>query len=125
MEHGKSATFFKAIVEIAKKYNIDYIAKTDDDTVHNKDLIQDWINEDLPPAPYNRRIFGGEVRISWRKEVIYGGGEFYFMSTDLADYVGNELTADERRQQSVFIEDLDMGTFVHSHPRPVKVSFSS
>ena len=47
----------------------------------------------------------------------------YFMSLDLAYYVGNELTAQDRvdlRTAKRPVEDLDMGTYVYSHPYPIK-----
>ena len=47
------------------------------------------------------------------------------MSVDLAYYVSNELTAQQRTIEMgtadrPTIEDLDMGTYVHSHPYPIK-----
>jgi hypothetical protein len=44
------------------------------------------------------------------------------MSTDLAHYVGNVLTAADRKalSHSRKTEDADMGVFVFSHPRPIK-----
>lgn len=45
------------------------------------------------------------------------------MSVDLAYYVGNELTAQQRidlRTAKRPVEDLDMGTYVYSHPYPIK-----
>jgi hypothetical protein len=44
------------------------------------------------------------------------------MSTDLAHYVGNVLTAADRKAMthSRKTEDADMGVFVFSHPRPIK-----
>ena len=60
--------------------------------------------------------------LSTSKEIIYASGEFYFMSSDLANYVGNVLSAEDRLSlmHSRHTEDGDMGAFVFSHPRPVK-----
>lgn len=123
MEDGKSPTWFKFGATAAKKYAIDYIAKTDDDSMIGTEALLNWINEDLPPTPFNKRIYGGSPRLSANKNHIYAAGEFYFMSADLADYVANILTAESRLSMMIswkHTEDLDMGTFVSSHPRPIK-----
>mmetsp|Transcript_21276 Transcript_21276/g.31507 ORF Transcript_21276/g.31507 Transcript_21276/m.31507 type:complete len:359 (+) Transcript_21276:42-1118(+) len=122
MEDGKSPTYLKFGANIANQYGIDYILKTDDDSVISFNAVFDWIDSELPPSPYNRRIYGGAPRLSRVKNTIYSAGEFYFMSADLADYVGNVLTAGDRLSlmNSRPIEDLDMGTFVFSNPRPIK-----
>ena len=123
MEDGKSPTWLKFGASIAKQYGIDYIAKTDDDSVLSKQEMILWLDEDLPPFPYNRRIYGGAPRLSRVKNHIYAAGEFYFMSADLAEYVGDILTPEVRLSMMIpwrHTEDLDMGTFVHSHPHPIK-----
>ncbi|GFH55254.1 hypothetical protein CTEN210_11730 [Chaetoceros tenuissimus] len=123
MEDGKSATYFKFGAELAQKYNIDYITKLDDDTIPSPTLLMDFIKDELPPYPFNRRIFGGR---SWAfPEVYYGAGQFYFMSSDLADHVGNKLTAKDRHLMALSfknrkIEDTDMGFFLFSSDRPLK-----
>ena len=123
MEDGKSPTYLKFGANIANQYGIDYIAKTDDDSVIGINALFNWIDSDLPPSPYNRRIYGGAPRLSRVKNTLYSAGEFYFMSADLADYVGNVLTAGDRLSlmNSRPIEDLDMGTFVFSNPHPIKM----
>jgi len=123
MEEGKSPTYMKFGANIAKQYGIDYVTKMDDDTVLTHKNFFDWIDSDLPPTPYNTRTYGGATRPSRIKYTVYGAGEFYFMSTDLADYVGNKLTAEDRllmMHPRRHVEDLDMGTFVFSNPRPIK-----
>mmetsp|Transcript_21277 Transcript_21277/g.31508 ORF Transcript_21277/g.31508 Transcript_21277/m.31508 type:complete len:349 (+) Transcript_21277:86-1132(+) len=123
MEDGKSPTYLKFGANIANQYGIDYITKMDDDTVLTHKNFFDWIDSDLPPTPYNTRTYGGATRPSRIKTTLYGAGEFYFMSTDLADYVGNKLTTEDRllmMHPRRHVEDLDMGTFVFSNPRPIK-----
>ena len=123
MEYGKSPTYLKFAANLAKEYGIDYVAKTDDDSVIAPWSLLEFLEEDLPPMPYNIRIYAGSPRLSRVKNHIYAAGEFYMMSSDLADYVGNVLTPAERLGMMlprVPTEDLDMGTFVHSHPRVVK-----
>jgi len=121
MEHGKSPTFLKYVSSIAKTNGLDFVAKTDDDTVMAIPLLLEFIDDDLPPAPYNTRIYGGAFVPSRKRQHIYAQGQFYFMSVDLAEYVGSSMTAAERLEVSIFIEDLDMGTFVQSIQHPIKI----
>lgn len=121
MEHGKSPTFLKYIASIAKASGLDFVAKIDDDTVMAMPLLLEFINDDLPPAPYNHGIYGGFFVPSKKRQQIYAQGQFYFMSVDLAEYVGSSMSAAEREKHSEFIEDLDMGTFVQSLGRPTKI----
>lgn len=122
MENGKSTTYMKFGAMLAKEYGIDYIGKTDDDTVLAIQLLLQFLDDDLPPAPFNRRIYGGTSWASWAHNHMYAAGQFYFLSSDLADYVSIQLTAKDRRgmMHSRPTEDADMGTFIFSHPRPIK-----
>jgi len=87
METGKSPTYFKFAAEIGKEYGIDYISKIDDDSVISPHLLFQFIDDDLPIAPYNRRLYGGSPVASWKHDSIYATGQFYFVSIDLAEYV--------------------------------------
>ena len=120
MEHGKSTTYMKFASSLAEEYDIDFIGKFDDDSLLGPNVFIDFMDENLPPAPYNRRIYGGSVRTSRTKNHFYAAGEFYFMSTDLAHWVGHEMGIDARNKVMIYIEDLDMGSYIHSHPRPIK-----
>mmetsp|Transcript_27808 Transcript_27808/g.41234 ORF Transcript_27808/g.41234 Transcript_27808/m.41234 type:complete len:369 (-) Transcript_27808:56-1162(-) len=122
MEDGKSTSFFKFGASIGKKYNIDYITKLDDDTLVNPLLLFQFIEDELPPAPFNRRIYGGRGWMTRSKNIMYGAGQLYFMSTDVAHYVGHTLTAEDRKNMSHDrkTEDADMGVFVFSNPGPIK-----
>ena len=122
MEDGKSTTYFKFGASIARPYNIDYIAKIDDDSVLSPQLLFQLLEDDLPPAPYNRRHYGGSSWASYAKNMMYAAGQFYFMSADLAHYVSNSLSAKQRLSlmHSRHTEDADVGAFVFSHPRPIK-----
>ena len=123
MEKGKSATWLKYASLIGHQYGIDYVMKVDDDTVTSVTNLVQFTRDELPPAPYNTRIYGGPPRPSVSAQTMYAAGELYFMSLDLAYYVGNELTAQERAEMRTAIksiEDLDMATYVYSHPYPIK-----
>ena len=122
MENGKSPTWFKYAANVAKASGIDYIGKLDDDSVLSPELLFNFIAHELPPQPANARIYGGPIWATYAKSVVYAAGQFYFMSSDLADYVANQLTATDRLEMQLnrHTEDADMGTFVFSHPRPVK-----
>lgn len=128
MEDGKSVSYFKYASSLSDEFGIDYMAKTDSDTLISSELFQKFIEAELPPKPFNRRIYGGQSMANYDRNSIYAAGEFYFMSSDLANYVSNVLTAGQREKFTAGgkvtafrpIEDVDMGTFVFSHPRPVK-----
>lgn len=123
MEDGKTATFFKFGAEMSKLYNIDYINKLDDDTIVSPKLLFEFMDDELPPFPYNRRIFGGRAWGSRTGQVYYGAGQYYFLSSDLADFVSNTLSAKDRYALSHSkrkTEDADMGKFLWTHNRPLK-----
>jgi len=122
MEEGKSPSFLKWGASIATDYHIDYFAKIDDDTVMAPLLLFQFLQDDLPPVPYNRRFYGGAGWASHARAFVYAAGQFYFVSSDLANYIGFQQTPEERRKlmHSRHTEDGDMGSFVFSHPRPVK-----
>ena len=121
MEDGKSATYFKFGAELSQKYNIDYITKLDDDTIPSSTMLMDFIEDELPPFPFNRRIFGGRVWTT-KANVYYGAGAFYFLSADLAHHVSHKLSAKDRKLLShePKTEDADMGKFLFTHDRPLK-----
>ena len=123
MEDGKSPTFMKATASIAKEFGIDYIAKTDDDSVVGLSSLIEYMDSDLPPSPYNTRTYGGSLVLSRaaKKQFVYAQGQFYFVSADVADHVGNVLTAEKRATIGASIEDLDMGLYVETIKRPLKM----
>lgn len=122
MEEGKSSTYFKFGASISERYKIDYIAKIDDDTVLEPHLLLQFLQDDLPPAPFNRRYYGGSPWGSWGKSIIYAAGQFYFMSSDLAHYIGYSLSPKQRIEMKHprHTEDADIGAMVYSNPRPIK-----
>jgi len=120
MEYGKSPSWFKYAASIAKEYGIDYVGKVDNDSVISPHLLFQFIDDDLPITPFNRRIYGGLAQPSAKHSHLYGTGEFYFMSSDLADYVGHTLTAPERNELMEHVEDADMASFIFTNPNPIK-----
>lgn len=118
MEEGKSTTYMK----FGTTLPVDYIAKIDDDTVLAIQLLLQLMEDDLPPIPYNKRIYGGSGWASRAHSHLYATGPFYFMSADLANYVSRQLTIDKRVElmHDHHTEDADMASFVFSHSRPIK-----
>lgn len=125
MENGKTPSWFGYGASLADKYSgdggIDYIGKVDSDTQLNADQLIRIVRSDLPPAPYNRRTYGGRLLVDFPGSGSYMAGEFYFASTDLARYVTRDMTAEERHHLSKGIEDADFGACVESHPKPIKM----
>ena len=119
---GKSVSYFKAAAALSENYGIDYIAKTDSDSIFNLDFYFKFVEGELPPTPYNRRMYGGPSWGNYVKSSIYAAGQYYFLSSDLAHYVSNMMTHEQRKSlmDKRPTEDMDMGSFVFSHPRPIK-----
>jgi len=122
MENGKSLTYFKATAALRETYGIDYISKTDSDSIFSMEHYFTFTEGELAPAPYNRRMYGGPSWGNFVKSSVYAAGQYYFMSSDLAHYVSNIMTHEQRLELTDQrpTEDMDMGTFVFSHPRPIK-----
>ena len=128
---GKSPTYMKFAAQIADEYGIDYISKMNQypASLSMYHLFQ-FMNDDLPMAPYNRRMYGGSPVVSYKHDSIYASGRgFYFVSADLAAYVGLHLSPEERQalvDSEKPAEDMDMGSFIYSNPNPIKfVNLSS
>ena len=123
MEDGKSQTWFKYASSLAMMgHKIDYVGKTDSDTYPNVDQFVDFIKGYLSPAPFNRRIYGGSMGADYRRHDYYAFGQFYFMSTDLAQYISHELTVEDRAGilKGKKIEDVDIAYLIHTHSLPVR-----
>ena len=123
MENGKTTTWFRYGAMLAEQIpGINYIAKADDDSLFSMEYYLNFTEHNLPPAPFNFNIYGGRSVGNIYRDSYYAEGQFYFMSTNLADYVTNVLTAEKRKELTHIdpTEDMDMGTFVFSHPHPVK-----
>jgi len=122
MEEGKSTTYMKLGASLSDEWGFDYISKIDDDSVLAIELLLQLMEDDLPPMPYNRRTYGGGIWASYAHHHMYAPGQFYFMSADLAHYVSNEITPEDRRKKMHWrhTEDADMGSFVFSNERPIK-----
>ena len=122
VERGKSTTWIGFGADVP---GVDYVAKTDSDTLINPALLLDFVERDLPSAPNNRRTYGGKTWANFKRSSVYMAGQFYFLSTDLARFVTRTLTADDRRALGggarTALEDVDMGSYVFSHPRPIKL----
>lgn len=115
-KEGKSGSWFKYASMIANEYSIDYIAKVDDGSILLPELFFKFL-DDLPNAPFNQHLYGGIAQPSYTHNILYGTGEFYFMSTDLAHFVGNTMYVLGTDRA----EDADViGAVVSSSPRPVK-----
>jgi Galactosyltransferase len=142
MNEGKSQTWMYYGSIIAYKYNLDYVAKCDTDTVLYLDSYFEFAHKSMPPAPFNHNMYIGAMlpKSRWRtnrtdkREIdryeghfnrnfggihVYMAGQLYIMSPDLANFVGKEA---QRSGCSYCegVEDHDIGTMVYHNPDPVK-----
>lgn len=129
MEHGKSQTWLAQAVCFMEAYDIDYVAKTDTDTVPLLDKYFDFAEENLPPAPYNVHILAGSIvskenwdgeeyaeeremvfRKAYGKMHVYAEGQWYLLSRDLA--TSTVETARDKTDVSYleYTEDHDIST---------------
>ncbi|GKY92954.1 hypothetical protein MPSEU_000264300 [Mayamaea pseudoterrestris] len=143
MNDGKSQTYFAWAGKLAKKYNIDYVVKQDTDTILYLDKFFAFVDNMLPPAPYNRNILAGSVvdKVWWGHDKVhrraplekwairkYGGllhlyaeGQWYLMSPDLAEVVQQQaiLGPTETKKYVAGHEDHDVSAMVFHSERPV------
>lgn len=138
MNEGKSFTWFKyaatvnEVIKTGNKQNrlIDYVAKLDTDSRLSVTKLLSFIDNDLPPAPFNTNFYGGMPTGNVKLNTLYMQGQFYFLSMNLAHYIGHEITADDRLKRTTqyhtdgyfHVEDMAIGVLVHSHPRPIKIT---
>ena len=108
MDKGKSQTWFYFAGKEAEEYEIDYVAKQDEDTLPYLDEYLDFVDNSLPPYPYNSRTLAGLFvnKVTswelWKKERkssedffwnnynsihVYAEGSNYILSTDLCAMV--------------------------------------
>jgi hypothetical protein len=143
MNQGKSQTWFKYATQILEAYDIDYVAKSDTDTLLFLDKMTDFMDENLPPAPYNRNILAGSVADKWwwEKDLhsaetepaegyfiekygkdlhLYVEGQIYIMSRDLADFVATEA-AQHTQSYREGHEDHDISAMAFHSPKPIKL----
>lgn len=123
---GKSASYFKWAHSLTETYKIDYISKVASTTLIDVNQMIKVLNLDLAPAPFNRRVYGGDTWGSYKDNIVYAHGAFYFLSADLAAFVGGYLQPSERDEfGSKKDEATDIGIFVYKHPKPIKFLFLS
>ena len=72
---GKSLTFFKATAALRETYGIDYISKTDSDSLFSMKHYFTFTESELAPAPYNRRMYGGPSWGNFVKSSVYAAGQ--------------------------------------------------
>lgn len=123
MEDGKSDTWLKYGAHLSSKFGFDYVGKTDSDTYVNVDELIEFVVTELPQSPDNVHIYGGIPWANFHKSSLYMAGQFYFVSSDLAQYVGYELTPTHRsnlRNEWRHTEDMDIGNFISNSPYPIK-----
>uniref|UniRef100_A0A7S3QJJ5 Sulfotransferase domain-containing protein n=1 Tax=Chaetoceros debilis TaxID=122233 RepID=A0A7S3QJJ5_9STRA len=109
---GKARAYFKWAASIGEVFHIDFIGKAASSTLLDTTKLLHFLDMELPPAPLNRRMYGGET---WGSKTTYFATKpFYFMSIDLANYVG------QRKVGWEWVEAVDISRIIFSHPKPIK-----
>lgn len=124
MNEGKSESWLKyaASLHERQQIDIDYIVKTDTDTLVFPDRFFRWVEEEsVFPSPNNTMVYGGYPYRGKKcgncDHLLVGssfmGGELYFMSPDLAQ----AITSPTFDRKSVWVEGEDMavGNYVYSY----------
>lgn len=133
LEDGKSQTWLKyAAMVIQDEFPFDYIVKADSDTLVFTPSFLEFAEKRVPKRPNNIRIYGGYAHgpTSCKTGIndthscplplvggSYMGGAFYWMSLDLAEFVTSD--AIDRSSLTIRHEDVDIGNFIFSHPKPI------
>ena len=140
MNFGKSYTWFKYAASLAadnRKTNkhrpIDYVAKADTDTLVAPSVLRYYMKRELPPAPYNLGTYAGWANGNVLLNSLYMLGQFYFVSIDLANYMGFVLDSEGRRRiardyfagrpnvvKMFMHEDVSVGALLNSNPMPLR-----
>jgi hypothetical protein len=131
MEEGKSQTWFKFATKVMDLYDMDYVSKCDSDSLVFVPSLFEFAKRNLPPAPYNQRIYVGKMydlqlcggldkpHCLAMKGRAYMVGQLYILSADLVYYITSDQV--DRKGLSVGFEDYDIGRMVLSNPHPIKM----
>lgn len=134
MQDGKTQTWFSFAASFTRRYEIDYVAKMDMDTVLDTRALLEFIDVNLPPkpkvpAPDRRKRYGGllqeflacgsYIHCQMLRGTVYMSGQFYFVSGDLAEYISSDVF--NSSQLRTGFEDLDFGLWVFSYPATVNL----
>lgn len=143
MNDGKSPTWMYYGSKLARKYDLDYVVKCDEDSILHLHEFFRFAYKHLPPAPYNTNVFVGAPRDKafWPQlhndtaereqyEAYFGNvyegvhlylaGQLYIMSADLAYFTGIEA----RRSNCSYcegFEDHDVSALAFHSPDPLKL----
>ena len=126
MNDGKVPTWFNYAASSFPE--IDYIAKSDSDTMMSIPRLLEFVNSYLPnqKEPTYHPVFGGTLfdvtncgnagHCRELKGRVYMSGAFYFISQHLVKHITNEY-----RQQGIKypFEDMDFGTKVSTFDQPI------
>ena len=123
MNHGKTPTWFKYASSLCGLKAIDYVGKIDSDTFLSIDSFITHIRRDLPPRPSrgsdSRKRYGGllreynscggETHCKLLEERVYMSGQFYYVSSDIAEFISQPKIS---KPYVVGFEDLDFSFLV-------------
>ena len=132
MNHGKTPTWFKYASSLCRTKKIDYVGKIDSDTFLHIDSFVTHIHRDLPPRPSHgsdgRKRYGGllreynscgsETHCKLLEERAYMSGQFYYVSSDVADFISQPKTS---KPYVVGFEDIDFSFLVFAMPEAINL----
>ena len=116
-ERAKSFAYFKWASNLGDEYHLDFIASVETGTLIHTQKLFKFIDMELPPAPLNRRMFGGEAH--GYHGGYYATDPFYFMSLDLAHYIGDMKVKNLNTHSAT--PALDISKLITYHTKPVKL----
>jgi hypothetical protein len=109
MDLGKSQTWLNYASKAAEEYEIEYVAKCDEDSILNLPRYFQFTSDHLPPAPYNTGLFSGTTlnKARWKRQQY----REYRDSDENPGFVGfldkSKEKADRPQHESFFDKNFD------------------
>jgi hypothetical protein len=109
MDFGKSQTWLNYASQVAEEYEIEYVAKCDEDSVLHLPRYFQFSSDHLPPAPYNTGILSGRIvnKANWGR----WNYRQYRDNDENPEFVGfldeRKNKANRPQQESFFDENFD------------------
>lgn len=131
MQLGKTPSYFHYASTLLNR-GIDYVGKSDLDTLFSTPQLVDFINQELPPRYPDPHIFGGYmmdyvacggggIACAPMMNKVYMSGQFYFCSHDIVAYLPSVRLNTTFKGKEGGHEDLIFAIRVWGYNHPIKV----